>query len=73
MFGTIATSGIRIVSCERLNRRAIMTIALSLDVGIGLSQQLLILQFAPYSLKTLQSSGITAIVLNLVFWYEHKA
>lgn len=72
MFGTIAASGIRIVSREALNRRAIMIIALSLAVGLGVSQQPLILQFAPEWLKTLLSSGIaaggiTAIVLNLIF------
>lgn len=72
MFGTIAASGIRIVSREPLNRRAIMIIGLSLAVGLGVSQQPLILQFAPEWIKTLLSSGIaaggiTAIVLNIVF------
>ncbi|VFS46199.1 Xanthine permease XanP [Budvicia aquatica] len=75
MFGTIAASGVRIVSRETLNRRAIMIMALSLAVGLGVSQQPLILQFAPEWLKTLLSSGIaaggiTAIVLNLIFPYE---
>ncbi|SFO54630.1 xanthine permease XanP [Candidatus Pantoea varia] len=75
MFGTIAASGVRIVSREPLNRRAIMIIALSLAVGLGVSQQPLILQFAPDWLKTLLSSGIaaggiTAIVLNLIFPQE---
>lgn len=46
MFGTIAASGVRIVSREPLNRRAILIIALSLAVGLGVSQQPLILQFA---------------------------
>lgn len=72
MFGTIAASGVRIVSREPLNRRAIMIIALSLAVGLGVAQQPLILQFAPDWLKTLLSSGIaaggiTAILLNLFF------
>ena len=72
MFGTIAASGVRIVSREPLNRRAILIIALSLAVGLGVSQQPLILQFAPDWLKNLLSSGIaaggiTAIVLNLIF------
>lgn len=75
MFGTIAASGVRIVSREPLNRRAIMIIALSLAVGLGVSQQPLILQFAPDWVKNLLSSGIaaggiTAIVLNLVFPQE---
>lgn len=72
MFGTIAASGVRIVSREPLNRRAILIIALSLAVGLGVSQQPQILQFAPDWLKNLLSSGIaaggiTAIVLNLIF------
>ena len=72
MFGTIAASGVRIVSREPLNRRAILIIALSLAVDLGVSQQPQILQFAPDWLKNLLSSGIaaggiTAIVLNLIF------
>ena len=75
MFGTIAASGVRIVSRETLNRRAIMIMALSLAVGMGVAQQPLILQFAPDWIKTLLSSGIaaggiTAIVLNLIFPQE---
>ncbi|MBJ3816032.1 uracil-xanthine permease [Shimwellia pseudoproteus] len=78
MFGTIAASGVRIVSREPLNRRAILIIALSLAVGLGIAQQPLILQFAPDWLKTLLASGIaaggiTAIVLNLVFPEEPPA
>nr|VUD33467.1 putative purine/xanthine transport protein [Raoultella sp. NCTC 9187] len=77
MFGTIAASGVRIVSREPLNRRAILIIALSLAVGLGVSQQPLILQFAPDWLKNLLSSGIaaggiTAIVLNLVLPAREK-
>lgn len=77
MFGTIAASGVRIVSREALNRRAIMIMALSLAVGMGVSQQPAILQFAPEMIKTLFSSGIaaggfTAILLNLIFPREDK-
>lgn len=77
MFGTIAASGVRIVSREALNRRAIMIMALSLAVGMGVSQQPAILQFAPDMIKTLFSSGIaaggfTAIILNLIFPRDEK-
>lgn len=77
MFGTIAASGVRIVSREALNRRAIMIMALSLAVGMGVSQQPMILQFAPDMIKTLFSSGIaaggfTAIILNLIFPKDEK-
>lgn len=51
MFGTIAASGVRIISRETLNRRAILIIALSLAVGLGISQQPQILQFMPEWLK----------------------
>ncbi len=63
MFGTIAASGVRIVSREPLNRRAILIIALSLAVGLGVSQQPLILQFAPEWLKNLLSPGLPRAVL----------
>lgn len=72
MFGTIAASGVRIVSRVALNRRAIMIIALSLGIGLGVSQQPSIFQFMPDWVQSLFSSGIaagglTAIVLNFVF------
>lgn len=35
MFGTIAASGVRIISREAIDRRAIMIIAISLAVGLG--------------------------------------
>lgn len=77
MFGTIAASGVRIVARERMDRRAIMIMAISLAIGLGVSQQPQILQFAPQWLKTLCSSGIatggiTAIILNLIFPIEDK-
>ncbi|TGC93528.1 nucleobase:cation symporter-2 family protein, partial [Salmonella enterica] len=69
MFGTFAASGVRIVSREPLNRRAILIIALSLAVGLGVSPQPQILPFAPDWVNHLVSSGIAAgglsgIVLN---------
>lgn len=72
MFGTIAASGVRIVSRTALNRRSIMIIALSLGIGLGVSQQPQIFQFMPDWVKSLFSSGIaagglTAIVLNFIF------
>lgn len=75
MFGTIAASGVRIVSKVALNRRSIMIIALSLGIGLGVSQQPEIFQFMPNWVKSLFSSGIaagglTAIVLNFIFPIE---
>ncbi|WP_392566113.1 uracil-xanthine permease family protein [Utexia brackfieldae] len=75
MFGTIAASGVRIVSREALNRRAMMIIALSLGIGLGVSQQPQIFNFMPEWTKSLFSSGIaagglTAIILNFIFPLE---
>lgn len=75
MFGTIAASGVRIVSRVALNRRAIMIIALSLGIGLGVSQQPQIFAFMPGWVKSLFSSGIaagglTAIILNFIFPVE---
>lgn len=72
MFGTIAASGVRIVSRVALNRRSIMIIALSLGIGLGVSQHPQIFQFMPSWVQSLFSSGIaagglTAIILNFIF------
>lgn len=71
MFGTIAAAGVRIISRVDLDRRAILIMALSLSMGLGIAQKPEILQFMPEFIKNLFSSGvaaggITAIVLNLL-------
>lgn len=71
MFGTIAASGIRIISRCELNRRAILIMALSFSMGLGIAQKPEILQFMPEWVKNILSSGmaaggLTAIILNLV-------
>lgn len=71
MFGTIAASGIRIISRCDLNRRAILIMALSFSMGLGIAQKPEILQFMPEWIKNILSSGmaaggLTAIILNLV-------
>ncbi|HFG1892131.1 TPA: uracil-xanthine permease family protein [Vibrio cholerae] len=71
MFGTIAAAGVRIISRVDLDRRAILIIALSFSMGLGIAQKPEILQFMPEFIKNLFSSGvaaggITAIVLNLL-------
>lgn len=77
MFGTIAATGVRIISKENLNRRSIMIIAISLGIGLGVANNPDILQFTPTWFKTLFSSGIaaggiSAIVLNIIFPFEEK-
>lgn len=60
MFGTIAATGVRIISKDTLSRRSILIIAISLGIGLGISNNPDILQFLPSFLKTLFSSGIAA-------------
>ncbi|HFQ5148225.1 TPA: uracil-xanthine permease family protein [Vibrio vulnificus] len=71
MFGTIAAAGVRIISRVDLDRRAILIMALSFSMGLGIVQKPEILQFMPEFIKSIFSSGvaaggITAIVLNLL-------
>jgi len=78
MFGTIAASGIRIISRCDLNRRAILIMALSFSMGMGIAQMPEILQFMPDWIKSVFSSGmaaggITAIFLSLVLPEEKEA
>lgn len=77
MFGTIAATGVRIISKDDLSRRSILIIALSLGIGLGISNHPEVLQFMPTWFKTLFSSGIAAggfcaIVLNLILPKERK-
>ncbi|WP_105902640.1 uracil-xanthine permease family protein [Vibrio gangliei] len=71
MFGTIAAAGVRIISRVDLDRRAILIMALSFSMGLGIAQKPEILQFMPEFIKSIFSSGvaaggITAIVLSMV-------
>ncbi|QXO17561.1 MULTISPECIES: uracil-xanthine permease family protein [Gammaproteobacteria] len=76
MFGTIAAAGVRIISRVDLDRRAILIMALSFSMGLGIAQKPEILQFMPEFIKSIFSSGvaaggITAILLNLLL-PDHK-
>ncbi|MEI8594444.1 uracil-xanthine permease family protein [Photobacterium sp. Hal280] len=78
MFGTIAASGVRIISRCELDRRAILIMALSFSMGLGIAQKPEILQFMPDVVKSILSSGmaaggLTAILLNLILPEEKKA
>ncbi|MCG3740073.1 uracil-xanthine permease family protein [Vibrio cincinnatiensis] len=77
MFGTIAAAGVRIISRVELDRRAILIMALSFSMGLGIAQKPEILQFMPEFIKSIFSSGvaaggITAILLNLLL-PEHRS
>ena len=71
MFGTIAAAGVRIISREVLDRRALMILAISLAMGLGVAQVPEVLQHLPELLKSVLSfgvatGGITAMLLNLL-------
>ncbi len=71
MAGTIAASGIRIISSTTFNRRGVLIIAISLGLGLGVAFTPEILRSLPDFFSAMLSSpittgGLTAIVLNVV-------
>ncbi len=77
MFGTIAAAGVRIISRVELDRRAILIMAMSFSMGLGLAQKPEILQFMPEMIKNIFSSGVTAggvtaIMLNIILPSNEK-
>lgn len=72
MFGTVAAAGVRIVASEKLDRKAVLVIAASLALGMGVELMPDILRQLPESVRTIFSSGITtggltAILANGLF------
>jgi xanthine permease XanP len=71
MFGSIAFAGIKILASVALDRRALMIVALSLSLGLGVTFEPGILNGTPDIIKNIFSSGIStgglsAILLNLL-------
>lgn len=71
MFGTIAATGIKIISKDVLNKRSVMILSISLALGLGVSTQPQILEHLPDFFKNLFSSaiatgGLSAIVLEML-------
>lgn len=71
MFGTVAASGIRIISSSIIDRRGVLIMALSFATGLGVIFVPQILQFLPPFFKGVLSSaittgGLTAILLNVI-------
>ncbi|WP_322030347.1 nucleobase:cation symporter-2 family protein [Paraburkholderia sp. J76] len=69
MFGAVAASGINILAGTRLDRRALLIIAVSLALGLGVSQVPEILASLPHALKNVLESGVAtggicALVMN---------
>lgn len=71
MFGTIAATGIKIISKDVLNKRSVMILSISLALGLGVSTQPQILEHLPDFFKNLFSSaiatgGLSAIALEML-------
>lgn len=71
MFGTVAAAGVRIISSQKLDHRAVLVIAASLSLGMGVELMPGILSQLPEGIRTIFSSGITtggltAIVCNIL-------
>ncbi|WP_295895085.1 nucleobase:cation symporter-2 family protein [uncultured Vibrio sp.] len=69
MFGTVAAAGIKIIANEQLDRRRIMTIAISLGLGLGVMLVPDLLKEAPKLVQSIfgspvTMSGIAALVIT---------
>ena len=70
MFGTVAAAGIRIIASQQLDRRAMLILAVSLAMGLGVSFVPDSLQQTPAAVQSVFGSGIAtggifAIALSL--------
>ncbi len=71
MFGTIAVAGINIIASTQLDRRALIIVAVSLALGLGVVYEPSILADKPPLIRSIFASGIStgglcAILLNLL-------
>ena len=72
MFGTVAAAGIRIISSQKIDRKATLVMALSFAFGLSVELVPEILGQLPETVRNIFSSGITtggltAILANLLF------
>ena len=75
MFGTVAAAGMRIIASQRIDRKAILVIALSFSLCLSVELVPEILSQFPETLKNIFSSGITtggltAIIANTLIHIE---
>lgn len=71
MFGAVAASGINILAGIKLDRRALLIIAISLALGLGVAQVPDFLKHMPELIRNIFSSGvatggIVALILNVI-------
>ena len=71
MFGMVASAGLNVLSEEKMTRRTMIIIAVSLAFGLGLNLVPTAVQYLPGVVKTLATSAVAptalmAIMLNLI-------
>jgi xanthine permease XanP len=71
MFGSVAAAGIRIIASQELDRRAMLILAVSLAMGLGVTFSPEALDNLPATIRDMLSSGIAtggifAIAMNLL-------
>ncbi|WP_409264414.1 nucleobase:cation symporter-2 family protein [Pseudomonas sp. KCJK9000] len=71
MFGAVAASGINILASTRLDRRALLIIAVSLALGLGVAQVPEFLAHMPAAVRNVMESGVATggICALLLNWF----
>ncbi len=59
MFGTVAAAGIKIIAATKINRKAVLVMAISFSLGLSVEMVPNILYQMPETIKNIFSSGIT--------------
>ena len=77
MFGTVASSGIKIITKHGLDRRGVMILALSFGLGLGVQMVPGVMNHFPTVIKSIFSSpittgGVTAIIANMILPLDKK-
>ncbi len=77
MFGAVAAAGINILASIHLDRRALLVIAVSLALGVGVTQVPEFLAHMPAALRNVLESGVAtagicAVLLNWVLPASHE-
>ena len=70
MFGTVAAAGIKIIATQKMNRKAVLVMAISFAFGLSVEMVPDVLQQCPPIISSIFSSGITtggvaAILANI--------
>ncbi len=78
MFGTVAAAGVKILASEKINRRSLLIIAVSLGMGLGVSFVPEMFINAPKLVTAIFGSavtvsGLTAIVMTLLLPENYSA